>query len=82
MTGAVSYHYLVEDLVAEPSWTSKLNTFAQILLVLAVMVTHGFRELPVLWIDVLQYSVMVTTIWSGVGYVWTWGRRALHRHKS
>lgn len=81
VTGAVSYHYLVEDLVAEPSWTSKLNTFAQILLVLAVMFTHGFRELPVLWIDVLQYSVMVTTIWSGTGYVWTWGRRALRRHK-
>ena len=81
VAGAVSYHYLVENLVAEPSWTSKLNTFTQILLVLAVMFSHGFRELPALWIEILLYSVLVTTIWSGVGYVWTWSRRALNRRK-
>ena len=33
-------------------------------------------ELPAVWIDALIYSVLVTIVWSGVGYVWTWGRRA------
>ncbi len=80
--GAISYHYLIEQLVAEPSWASKLNTVAQILLVLAVMFTHGIRELPMQWIDILLYSVLVTTIWSGVGYVWTWGHRAWRRRES
>jgi cardiolipin synthase len=82
VAGAVSYHYFVEHLVAEPSWASKLNTVTQILLVLAVMFAHGIRELPALWIEILLYSVMVTTIWSGIGYVWTWGRRALHKRES
>jgi cardiolipin synthase len=81
VAGAVSYHYFVEQLVAEPSWASKLNTVAQILLVLAVMFTHGIHELPASWIDTLFYSVLLTTIWSGVGYVWTWGHRAWHKRE-
>ena len=55
---------------------SKLNTVAQILLVLAVMFTQAIQELPALWIDVLLYSVLATTTWSGLDYIWTWGRRA------
>jgi cardiolipin synthase len=55
---------------------SKLNTLAQILLVLSVMFSHAIQALPLLWIDALIYSVLVTTVWSGMGYVWTWGRRA------
>ncbi len=61
---------------------SKLNTFTQIMLVLAVMFSRGIQELPHLWIDVLLYSVLITTLLSGVGYVWTWSRRALHRRPS
>ncbi len=82
VAGAVSYHYFIEQLVAEPSHASKLNTFAQILLVLTVMFTHGIHALPAVWIDILLYTVMVTTVWSGVGYVWTWSRRALQRRAS
>jgi cardiolipin synthase len=82
VAGALGYHYFIEQLIAEPSWASKLNTVAQILLVLAVMFTQGIQELPPLWIDILLYSVLVTTIWSGVGYVWTWGRRAWHKRES
>ena len=52
---------------------SKLNTVAQILLVLAVMFSAAVRPLPYLWMDVLLYSVLVTTIWSGFDYVWRWG---------
>ncbi len=80
VAGAVIYHVVVEQVTMEPSMVSKLNTFTQILLVLAVMFSRAVQELPFLWVDVLLYSVLATTILSGLGYVWTWSRRAMHRH--
>jgi cardiolipin synthase len=79
LTGATVYHFLIERLDAAPSPASKLNTFAQILLVLATMFAEGVQALPALWMDVLLYSVLLTTVWSGIDYVWTWSRRALQR---
>jgi len=76
VTGAIVYHMRIEQLEAEPSLVSKLNTFTQIVLVLAIIFTQVFRELPALWMDMLLYSVLVTTLWSGFDYVWTWGRKA------
>ncbi len=76
VSGAIVYHMRIEQLDAKPSLVSKLNTVAQILLVLAVMFTQAIQELPALWMDVLLYSVLATTIWSGVDYIWTWSRRA------
>lgn len=76
VTGAIVYHLRIERLEAEPRPASKLNTFAQIMLVLAVMFSQGFREVPVLWMEVLLYSVLFTTLWSGFDYVWIWGQRA------
>jgi cardiolipin synthase len=69
----------IEQLEAEPSLVSKLNTFTQIVLLLAIMFTQAFRELPQLWLDVLLYGVLVTTVWSGFDYVWTWSRKAWSR---
>lgn len=82
VTGALVYHYKVEKITMEPSMVSKLNTFTQILLVLAVMFSRGIQALPFMWIDVLLYAVLVTTVWSGLGYMWTWGKRALGRQSS
>ena len=80
--GAMIYHWCVETIdTAYPTLVSKLNTLAQILLVLAVMFSHSVQALPFLWIDVLLYSVLATTIWSGLDYVWIWGRRAWSRHE-
>jgi len=79
IAGALTYHYFIEQVTMEPSMVSKLNTFTQILMVLAVMFDRGVAELQPLWIDVLLYSVLVTTVWSGIGYIWTWGRRAMRR---
>ena len=77
--GAIVFHMRIERLEAEPSIVSKLNTFTQILLVLAIMFTQAFHELPELWLNVLLYSVLVTTVWSGFDYVWAWSRKALSR---
>lgn len=79
VAGAVFYHMRIEQFEAEPSIASKLNTAAQILLVLAVLYSSGIQVLPAVLMDVLLYSVLVTTLWSGFDYVWTWGRRAWQR---
>ena len=76
VTGAIVYHMRIEKLEAAPSVVSKVNTLAQILLVLAVMFSQAIQELPSFWMDVLIYGVLLTTLWSGLDYVWTWGRRA------
>lgn len=74
--GAIVFHMRVERLEAAPTIASKLNTFAQIVLVLAVIFSQGIQALPASWLDIMIVSVLVTTLWSGFGYVWTWGRRA------
>ena len=79
IAGATFYHMRIEQFDAEPSVASKLNTAAQILLVLAVLYSSGIQTLPVMLMDVLLYGVLVTTLWSGFDYVWTWGRRAMQR---
>lgn len=76
VSGAIVFHMRIERLEAAPSMISKLNTFAQILLVLAVIFSQAFSELPVLWLDLLVYSVLATTVWSGLDYVFTWSRLA------
>jgi len=79
IAGATFYHMRIEQFEAEPSVASKLNTVAQVLLVLAVLYSSGIQTLPVMLMDVLLYGVLVTTLWSGFDYVWTWGRRAMQR---
>jgi cardiolipin synthase len=82
VTGAIVYHLRIEKLEADPSLISKFNTLAQILLVMAVMFSHAFQKLPQYWMDALIYGVLVTTLWSGFDYVWTWGRRAARRRET
>ena len=79
VSGAIVFHMRVERLEAEPSMVSKLNTVAQVLLVLTVIFSQGIHAVPELWLDILMYSVLATTLWSGVDYVWTWGRRAWNK---
>jgi cardiolipin synthase len=79
VSGALVYNFRIERLEAEPSMVSKLNTVTQIVLVLAVLFSQAVKPLPYLWMDVLLYSVLVTTLWSGFDYVWRWSRRAWNK---
>jgi len=74
--GAIVFHMRVERLVAAPSIVSKLNTFTQILLVLVTIFNQAIQTVPAQWLNALVYIVFITTLWSGLGYVWTWSRRA------
>ena len=75
LAGAVVYHLRIAALEAEPSVISKINTLAQILLVL-VALGGKVGLVPLVWLDYLVYTVLATTLLSGADYVWTWGWRA------
>ncbi len=79
--GALAYNYRVAHLDAEPTLISKLNTLLQIVLVLVVVYNLGFTALPAQLVTVLIWSVVGTTLLSGLGYVLDWGRRAKHNGK-
>lgn len=79
VTGALVYSVQVEQLNAEPSLISKLNTLLQIILVLVVVVNHGLLGMPDWLLQALVWGVTVTTSVSGIAYVIEWGRRAFSR---
>ncbi|WP_428603453.1 CDP-alcohol phosphatidyltransferase family protein [Sedimenticola sp.] len=81
VTGALVYHFRVMELTANPSFISKINTFSQIMLVLAVVLDRGLLALPGVLIESLVWLVMVTTVASGVNYVWVWSRLAMAHQK-
>ncbi len=76
VTGALVYHFRVTELEAEPSMISKTNTLAQIVLVLSVVLDRGLMPLPDLFISAMIWLVVLTTLASGINYVWVWSRRA------
>lgn len=76
VTGALVYHFTVEELEAKPSLISKFNTFAQIVLVFAVVLDKGLLPLPAMLVTGLIWLVYITTIASGINYVWVWTRLA------
>lgn len=77
VVGGVAFHYLLGQFEMAPSRVSKVNTFFQILFVLAVVFYHGDFALTPWIIEALSYIVLVTTVISGFDYIWVWGRRAL-----
>ena len=81
VVGAISYHELIGEYDMMPSWISKTNTFFQILLILVVVFSLGAYRLPPWSIDGLIYFVAVTTVLSGINYIWVWGRRAVAANK-
>lgn len=78
VAGAVSYHLMIERIRPHPLLISKLNTLLQLVLVFVVIAHRGLMPLPD-WLPTgLLYLTAVTTIWSGLAYVWRWGRSAWH----
>lgn len=75
--GGVAYHFKVSRFEPAPTVLSKLNTLAQILLIVSVLFAQGVWPLPAWVPSGLMYVVLITTVVSGLSYVWTWGIRAL-----
>lgn len=77
VSGGMYYHYRIARIVtAEPTVLSKWNTFAQILLIVCVMLGLAFPVWQGPWIAWLVIVVALTTVASGVQYVIIWSGRA------
>jgi cardiolipin synthase len=72
-TGAVAYYFLLRPFEGQPTLLSKLNTLLQLLLVFAVLVRHGLASFPASLLDGLIALTALTTLASGVQYVYVWG---------
>lgn len=73
--GAYIFYKKIGPFNMQPSLISKLNTFVQILLVVAILVSLGYRTLPELAIQIFTYSVYFTVIASAIHYTLVWGRK-------
>ncbi len=74
--GAILFHTVTLSLTMQPLLISKVNTFMQLILAIVVLGREGFAVEDGVAIDIIAYIVVVTTVWSGVGYVVEWSQRA------
>ena len=71
--GYLVYTSMYGSVQMRPSRVSKLNTFLQLALVVAVLVEQAAGYAYPGTIQVLVYAVLVTTVASGAHYLWIWG---------
>ncbi|TDJ31514.1 MAG: CDP-alcohol phosphatidyltransferase family protein [Gammaproteobacteria bacterium] len=76
VVGATIYHFRFKPLRPEPSKLSKLNTVAQIGLVLVVLFNQVWPVFSVQFLETLVWFVFATTVASGLHYVWVWSFKA------
>lgn len=74
--GAFFWNVLIGQLEAKPTIISKINTFVQIGLVLAVVSEKAFVWLPAGTLEALVWITLATTLTSGMDYVWEWSKNA------
>ena len=83
--GALLFQTLTQSLTMQPLKVSKVNTVAQIVLAAVVLGVHGYAiagdGVVEGVVEVLVYTVTVTTLLSGGAYVVTWSRRAAAMEK-
>ena len=63
------------DIPVRPTYSSKVNTFVQISLMVVVLLEKASIVQVPLIVDALIFGVLITTVVSGVQYVWLWGIR-------
>ena len=79
--GALAFHWLIGTYEMVPTIVSKINTFFQIVLVVAIVFSLSLFGLPGWLIHSLIYIVLITTVLSGIDYIWTWGRTAIREYR-
>ncbi len=80
--GALAYHYGIGRFDMEPSLPGKLNTFIQILVVLAIIVLLAGLPMQPWVMDVGILMVAISAIFSGGHYLMVWGLRAWRARRS
>ncbi len=76
MFGAVAYYLFIGNYAMEPSISSKINTFMEIVLVFVVIISQ-LIQLPESILQGLIGVTAVTILVSGLGYILVWSRRAI-----
>ncbi len=72
LVGSLIYVAFNGQVKMSPSYLSKLNTFMQISLVVAILAQKTFGLDYSVFTEYLIYATFITTILSGVHYVWLW----------
>jgi cardiolipin synthase len=72
LVGSLIYVALNGQIKMNPSYLSKLNTFMQIFLVVAILAQRSFGMDYPTATEYLFYATFVTTILSGAHYLWVW----------
>ena len=73
--GTLLYRQFIGQAKLKPLFISKLNTVAQIVLVLIIMLAQVIN-ISTFFSDSIMWLVVVTTLLSGYAYCIEWGRRA------
>lgn len=79
LLGAGTYRLLFGGLEMAPRLPSKANTFLQIVLVAVVLLALCCGPAAEGLHTALIAAVLVSSIWSGIDYVWVWTRHAVER---
>ncbi len=77
VSGGLTYNFLIAPVQPEPSHASKLNTLAQLICIVAVLLQEAFALSIEELITVSGAAVLVTSVVSGLDYVIRWTSRAL-----
>ena len=82
--GSFTYYLVLGRHEISPLFISKLNTFFQIVFVALVLLNLTFSLFSNTIIQLLVYTVLTTSLLSGIEYVWVWGKRSRRelRHNS
>jgi cardiolipin synthase len=75
LSGIAAYRVLIGPFAGEPTPASKVNTFLQITLVIAVLLVAAGVVLPAGLVAGLELAVAASVVVSGGQYVWLWSRR-------
>lgn len=76
VAGGLMYHYGVGRFEMEPSMPGKLNTFIQVLVVLAIIILMAGLPMPLWVMEVGILLVAASAVFSGFHYSLVWGLRA------
>jgi len=79
--GAIAYHYKVQSIKIAPSFISKVNTTAQILLICIVLFSLVVFKLSEHGLNIIFVIVFITTAASGLDYIVTWTKRTIKNSK-
>ncbi|MGB0846312.1 MAG: CDP-alcohol phosphatidyltransferase family protein [Thiolinea sp.] len=80
--GAILYRYVTGTLEMKPLLVSKMNTAFQILLLVVTLLHVGFYTLPIGLVTGVQALVTVTTVFSGLAYIYWWTYYVFHKEVS